>query len=77
MSRYNDLQRLDKPPLTRQLQRHFGLSRKEAVRFHKEYDSTYNADLWEAGKWHTHTFKLVDEIKNKRQARKHKEVPSV
>jgi hypothetical protein len=86
MSRYNDLQRLDKPPTTKQLQRHFGLSRKQAVRFHKNFSNLYTPAPESAAEYHTHTFKLAAEVKQQHQneqdkrrksAKPAKEVPSV
>lgn len=69
--RPTDLENYSKPPTTRTLQRHFGLSRKEAVRFHKQHDASYN-QRWQAGGeqnyklWHSFTFNLCQRIKSKR-----------
>ncbi len=62
-----DFQRLDRPPTTKTLQRHFGLSRKEAVRFHKDHDGDYSGQHETYSQWHSHTFRLCQQIKSKRQ----------
>jgi hypothetical protein len=64
----SDFQRLDRPPTTRQLQQHFGLSRKEAVRFHKDWDTSFtHGKLISLSEWHSIAFRYAQDIKSNRR----------
>ncbi len=72
---HNVFQSLSKPPVTKELQRFFGLSRRESVQFHRDFSSRYDVfkndgPVAEEGRlhdWNRLTHDLCSHIKNLRK----------